>query len=101
MWTVSTKPPEEKVLSALKWSLWKAESVDEFFDLFKSLTSRFLKCRSVGVEFNASEGERPHIIVTCTSASGVESYRVDLEHISIVDKKVMAEAKNVKYIGRK
>ena len=39
---MSTKPPEENVLSALKWSLWKAGSVDEFFDLFKSLTSRFL-----------------------------------------------------------
>jgi hypothetical protein len=43
------------------------------------------------------KGERPHIIVTCTS----ETYRVDLEHISIVDKKIMADAKNVKYIGRK
>jgi hypothetical protein len=84
---MSTNPPEEKVLSALKWSLWKAGTVDEFFDLFKSLTSEFLKCRSVDVEFNASESERPHIIVTCTSASGVESYRVDLEYISIVDKK--------------
>jgi len=98
---MSTKPPEEKVLTALKWSLWKAKTADEFFDLFKSLTSNFLKCRSVDVEFNASESERPHIIVTCTSALGVESYRVDLEYISIADKKVMAEAKSVKYIGRK
>jgi hypothetical protein len=98
---MSTETPEKKVLSALKWSLWRANTVDEFFDLFKSLTSKFLKCRSVDIKFNASESERPHIIVTCTGASFVETYKVDLEYISIVDKKITASVKSVRYIERK